>query len=140
VLCGVMDSAFSELRLSNAGHLPPVFLEGVIGTASVLSVPPDLPLGVGTATRATTTVAVPSHGAVCLYTDGLVERRGQSIDVGIERLRAAVKPGQTAEQICATVMGTMVGAQVARDDIALLVLRHTGPLTPSSSSRGPSGP
>jgi hypothetical protein len=56
-----------------------------------------------------------------LYTDGLVERRGASIDVGLERLRAAVH-AEPAEQVCIKVMGAMVAAAEPTDDIAVLVL------------------
>jgi serine phosphatase RsbU (regulator of sigma subunit) len=69
-------------------------------------------------------------GAVlCLYTDGLVERRGEAIDSGIAHLCAALTTGHP-ETNCATVMAATSGGEPHRDDIALLVFRrepaHTG--------------
>ena len=64
---------------------------------------------------------------VC-YTDGLVERRGELIDVGIERLRSAVEPGP-AEAVCAHIMTTLAAEQTS-DDIALLAIyaaQHSHP-------------
>ena len=60
---------------------------------------------------------------VC-YTDGLVERRGELIDEGLERLRAAVTSGP-AEEVCATLMSSL-GLEQRTDDIALLAMRRTG--------------
>ena len=64
---------------------------------------------------------LPRH-RVCFYTDGLIERRGRSLTVGLERLRQAMFAGP-AEAVCAAVMRPG-GRRAARDDIALLVLRR----------------
>ncbi|MFI1195023.1 SpoIIE family protein phosphatase [Micromonospora sp. NPDC020750] len=63
--------------------------------------------------------------SACLicYTDGLVERRGEVIDVGIQRLCAAVEPGP-AESVCARIMTTLAAEQTT-DDIALLAIHST---------------
>jgi anti-anti-sigma factor len=60
---------------------------------------------------------------LCLYTDGLVERRDQPIDQGIAQLRAAVTTADP-EAGCAAVMAAMAGYSPHTDDIALLILRH----------------
>jgi hypothetical protein len=60
---------------------------------------------------------------LCLYTDGLVERRDRSIDDGIARLSAAV-PSADPETACAAIMLAMAGYITHRDDVALLVLRR----------------
>ena len=60
---------------------------------------------------------------MCLYTDGLVERRGRSLTVGLDRLAEAMFAGPP-ESVCATVMQALVGAEPPSDDIALLVLRR----------------
>jgi hypothetical protein len=60
---------------------------------------------------------------LCLYTDGLIERRGQPLTAGLERLTAAMFAGPV-DSVCAAVMQAMVGAESPSDDIALLVLRR----------------
>jgi anti-anti-sigma factor len=78
-------------------------------------------------------------GAVlCLYTDGLVERRDQPIDEGIARLCAAVTTADP-EAACAAVMAAMAGYSPHTDDIALLMLRRT-PGEPGDSGPHPSQP
>jgi anti-sigma regulatory factor (Ser/Thr protein kinase) len=60
---------------------------------------------------------------VCLYTDGLIERRGRSLSVGLERLRQVMSAGPV-DAVCAEIMGALVGADAAPDDIAVLMLRR----------------
>jgi sigma-B regulation protein RsbU (phosphoserine phosphatase) len=60
---------------------------------------------------------------LCLYTDGLVERRDQEPDVGLLRLCRAVTAGP-ADTVCATVMSRVIGAEASGDDIAVLVLHR----------------
>jgi serine phosphatase RsbU (regulator of sigma subunit) len=57
-----------------------------------------------------------------LYTDGLIERRGELIDRGIDRLVEAITPAP-AEQLCEKIM-TTVGLDEPTDDVALLVVRR----------------
>jgi anti-sigma regulatory factor (Ser/Thr protein kinase)/uncharacterized protein YigA (DUF484 family) len=122
VLFGRFDPAAHQFRVSLAGHPPPVLaLPGQ--EATVLDLPPDPPLGVRTrAARRATTVAVPPGALVCLYTDGLIERRGRSLDDGLEALRRVVTVAP-AETVCASVMTELVGSAPPDDDVALLVMR-----------------
>jgi serine phosphatase RsbU (regulator of sigma subunit) len=59
-----------------------------------------------------------------LYTDGLIERRGESIDVGFERLRAAVRPDAPSE-ICRWVLHDLVGGWSPDDDITIMAIRRS---------------
>jgi sigma-B regulation protein RsbU (phosphoserine phosphatase) len=121
VLCGVLEPDRRRLRLSSAGHMPPIMARpGAV--AELLDIPPDLPLAVELGhPRRVSTLDLAPGSVLVLYTDGLVERRGASIDVGLERLRAAVH-AEPAEQVCIKVMGAMVAAAEPTDDIAVLVL------------------
>ena len=123
VLCAVVDPAGEHMRLSTAGHPPPVISAGTDLPAAVLDLPADLPIGVASGRRHTSTVALPPGTAVGLYTDGLVERRGRSLAVGLERLADAMFAGP-AESVCAKIMQALVGAEPPSDDIALLVVRR----------------
>jgi phosphoserine phosphatase RsbU/P len=111
------------VRLSSAGHLRPVLAEP--GRPGVLvDLPVDPPLGVGRpqVPRRTTTVELPVGAVLVFYTDGLVERRDQIIDVGLEALTAMVRAAP-AEAVCGDVM-TGVGIDKPTDDVALLVVRR----------------
>jgi putative methionine-R-sulfoxide reductase with GAF domain len=120
----VIDPNGVTLRLSLAGHLPPVL--AMPGRPAVFTdVPVDPPVGQALAIRGrrSATVEVPVGALVALYTDGLVERRDEDIDARLARLLTAVEPGPP-EVACARIMAEMVGARQATDDIALLTARH----------------
>ena len=72
------------------------------------------------------------HGAVLVfYTDGLIERRGRSLDEGFERLRAAVATGPSTDRLAAHVLDHLIGDDDRGDDVALLVARLL-PVAPRS--------
>jgi serine phosphatase RsbU (regulator of sigma subunit) len=88
VLCAVLDVDTHEVTVASAGHLPLLLIGEGSGVYLTCAVGP--PIGVQTGvTYAPTTVVVPAAATLLLFTDGLVERRGESIDDGLERLRAA---------------------------------------------------
>ena len=123
VLFGVIDPGTEVLRLSSAGHPPPVLALPGDETA-VLKLDADLPLGVELGhDRHNVEVALPPGAVLCLYSDGLVERRGVLIDDNIERLRKAVAP-RSPESVCVDVMRRLVGVETPRDDVAVLVLQR----------------
>jgi serine phosphatase RsbU (regulator of sigma subunit) len=109
---------------SNAGHLPPL-LRLPDGTTRLLESEPDLLLGLtASATRHDSSVEVPDGATIVLCTDGLVERRGEDLDVGLERLRVAVQDlGHLAiEELC-DALTTRLRSDEAEDDVALLAIR-----------------
>ncbi len=111
------------LRWTNAGHPPPLLLRAD-GTASLLHSEPDLLLGLDPDTpRSDSTVDLQPGDSVLLYTDGLVERRGASLDEGLAWLAgaAAERAHLTPDELCDELLGEVV--EDAEDDIALLVLR-----------------
>jgi serine phosphatase RsbU (regulator of sigma subunit) len=94
--------------------------------AGVADLPVDPPVGVSARTpRRATALSLLDDTVLCLFTDGLVERRGESIDRGLELLAKTVRVGHP-DALCATIMATMVGQEAAQDDIALLALRLHG--------------
>jgi hypothetical protein len=124
VACVVSAPPHDTLRIASAGHLPPVVARpGQPNALAPWAVDP--PLGAGCDRRRTsTTLDFPPGAVLTLYTDGLVERRGEPIDAGLERLCRAVAI-DSAHSVAQDVMRDLVGPTVPRDDIALVVVRHT---------------
>jgi serine phosphatase RsbU (regulator of sigma subunit) len=130
-LYAVLAPDRSALHVSSAGHLRPVL--AVPGEpAHLLEMPVDPPLGVGRphVPRRSMEIGLPPGAVLVCYTDGLVERRGQVIDVGIERLTATVRP-EPAEAVCKRVM-TVADADQPTDDIAVLAVRRPPAVTAPS--------
>ena len=75
-------------------------------------------------------VTVPARATLLLYTDGLVERRGRSLDDGIARACALIQEGQDSEleDLADQVMNGLAPGGGYQDDVALLLYRHPGPL------------
>jgi phosphoserine phosphatase RsbU/P len=132
VLYAVLDPALDRAHVASAGHLAPVL--AVPGEAGgLVDIAPGLMIGVDRRARRPVTTVKIAHGAVlCLYTDGLVERREYPLDEGLDRLCRTVVAA-APEEVCASVMGGLVGSVPACDDIALVVLRR--PRQPSGAGR-----
>ena len=81
----VLDPDSGQLAISSAGHFPPVIAApGQRGAVAQIAVDP--PIGVAdTPRRQVTTLALAPGAVLCLFTDGLVERRDEPIDDGITR-------------------------------------------------------
>jgi serine phosphatase RsbU (regulator of sigma subunit)/anti-sigma regulatory factor (Ser/Thr protein kinase) len=120
----VIDPKRRICRLASAGHPPPI-VAYADGRVDLLEGGRGLPLGVVPDTRyRQTTVELPAGSVLLLYSDGLVERRGHSIDEGLDRLCAAVADGpRHPEQLVEHVVDRLVGSTERGDDIALLAFR-----------------
>jgi phosphoserine phosphatase RsbU/P len=131
VLCAVLSPSLDEVSISSAGHLPPLLaLPG--RPAAPARVPADLPIGVsGRSPRRVSVLAFPPGAVLCLYTDGLVERRDRPIDDGIARLSATLT-ATDPEAACASAVAAMSNQSPHEDDVALLILRRA-PGTPGAS-------
>src|SRR5918999_2499489 len=105
----VVDPAEGEVRWVNAGHPPPLLVNGgelpryLEGGSSV-------PLGVlPFPDFEEVTVPMVPGGTVVLYTDGLVERPGEHIDAGFGRLVAVVQDAPVEpEQLCDHLLSQLV--------------------------------
>jgi len=123
VLYAVFDPDQAQVRISSAGHLPPVI--AAPGQAAVLAdIHPDLLIGMlGTADRHSTTLQLAPGTVLCLYTDGLVERRDRPLDDGLAMLCKTIIAGPP-ESVCGSAMGALIGNQPCSDDTAILVFRR----------------
>ncbi len=124
VLYMVVDVERGHLRFVSAGHPPPLLL-AVDGGTRFLEHTPLPPLGVAWHTRIEGCEADLQPGeTVLLYTDGLIERRGEAIDVGFARLRQAIGEGPAdLEQLSSHVLACMSREGDLQDDAALLAVR-----------------
>jgi PAS domain S-box-containing protein len=119
----VLDPLEGRVTWVNAGHLPPLAVTSD-GMARFLEGPSSVPLGVMSypAYEAAET-EMPLGGTVLLYTDGLVERPGELLDNGLDRLSAAVRGQRIGpEELCDHVLEHLVPAGGSSDDVALLAL------------------
>jgi serine phosphatase RsbU (regulator of sigma subunit) len=115
----------SRLRWANAGHPPPIVV-APDGRATVLGGPVgDLMLGVDcTAERRESVVDVSPGSTVLLYTDGLIEQRGSTIDEGMDRLIGHLEDlaGTPLETCCDGLLHRMVRG-TPQDDVAIVAVR-----------------
>jgi serine phosphatase RsbU (regulator of sigma subunit) len=121
VLCGVIDVGAGTVTLANAGHPDPLLIDH--DSAAFVEAERGVPVGIDpSASYATTTINVPPGATMLAFTDGLIERRGEVIDVGLERLRASVPHDSSLDDIITTVIETMA-PDGPKDDIALIGMR-----------------
>jgi phosphoserine phosphatase RsbU/P len=135
VLYAVIEPSLEHARVSLAGHIPPVL--ALPGHSSKLAdVEAGLMIGVDASTpRRSTTVSLPPGALLCMFTDGLVERREFPLDEGLSRLCKAVQ-AEAAEAVCAATMQALVGNEEVRDDIAVLMLRRLASSGHADAERG----
>jgi putative methionine-R-sulfoxide reductase with GAF domain len=113
----------TTLLVSLAGHPRPVLaVPGQPNTLLPAHVDPPLGTTRRPLPRHTTRIDFPPGAVLVSYTDGLVERRGELFDVGVDRLLATV-PSAPVETVCRTVMAAL-DVEHPADDIALLALRR----------------
>lgn len=108
-----------HLQHSSAGHLP-LLLRMQDGRVDLLDDPPDLPLGVEIRPRASHRLALEAGTTVVACTDGLLERRGKSLDEGLRRL---VVLARTAPEEPAALVEHLLHGLGGGDDAAVLALR-----------------
>ncbi|WNV76843.1 GAF domain-containing SpoIIE family protein phosphatase [Geodermatophilus sp. DSM 44513] len=116
-----------RVRWSNAGHPPPVLLDRrgharVLGPSTGKA---DLLLGVNAPTRRHTQQAtLPAGSTLLLYTDGLVERRWETLDDGLSRLLSTIEQHahEDLDAFCDAILSKML-PDANDDDVAILAVR-----------------
>lgn len=124
VAYGLYDPETRMLRLSSAGHWPPA-ITGPETTTRIVDLRTDMLLGAEPdVVRHNVEIRIDPGSLLCLFTDGLIERRGQDFEISFEALRRALHSDvASAEQACADIMTDLIGSGRAADDVALLMLR-----------------
>ena len=119
MLCARVDVSEHRISLASAGHLPPLLIAD--GEARLLEFEPDVAIGVARDWQySETEVAIPPRAILVAYTDGLVERRGELLDVGLERLRTvALQAPPELDQLVAGLVRDLPGEEHS-DDTAIV--------------------
>jgi anti-sigma regulatory factor (Ser/Thr protein kinase)/putative methionine-R-sulfoxide reductase with GAF domain len=121
----LFDSETARLRIASAGHPRPLLVPAA-GDPHFIRVEPGPPLGVVRHPEYTdTTVTLAGEEMVLLYTDGLVEVRGEPMQMGFDRLVAAARGATSAEGLCGRLSGALVSPEGTDDDVALVALRNS---------------
>ena len=126
IVYAIVDPERGTISWANGGHPPPLlraadgscrYLEGGNGLMGVEDNPYD--------THESPTAG---HDIVVLYTDGLIERRGESLDVGLDRLASAAAAGpEDAQAMCDHVVEQLLEPPEQRyDDVTAVVARLPG--------------
>lgn len=133
VAFAVTEPPFDRVRIALAGHPPPVVVRPGTAMGEPHSVAGDLLLGLAPDTvRKTHEIEFPVDTSMALYTDGLIDVRPRAVGVEdpyelrMQRIGEAFTPGQDAETACARIVANALGDDTLADDVALMVVRHTG--------------
>ncbi|MGW0119967.1 PP2C family protein-serine/threonine phosphatase [Streptomyces sp. NPDC003327] len=117
-----IDPARGAATFASAGHLPPAVF-GPDGSAELVDLPVGPPLGTGVGGYEPTTRPLAEDETLLLFTDGLVERRGEDIDDSLARLAGLrLAPGSGPDRVVDEVLHRL-GAHGAEDDVAVLAAR-----------------
>ncbi|MEV7172734.1 ATP-binding SpoIIE family protein phosphatase [Streptomyces sp. NPDC093224] len=120
----VHDPNEGLLAYASAGHLP-ILVRDEDGTVRRAADPTGPPLGTGGWLHSSGTIALGPGSTAVLYTDGLVERRGEDIDEGVAALERALSGAQgTPAVICDRLMRALGVDADHDDDVAVMVLQQ----------------
>jgi serine phosphatase RsbU (regulator of sigma subunit) len=123
VLVGIANVESRGVTRANAGHLRPLIITGA-GSVFV-DTETALPLGIATERYASSTFVMEPNSTFLGFTDGLVERRDEGIETGLNRLAAAATvPTPTLDDLLTYLISEIAQGDV-HDDIALLAFRWT---------------
>lgn len=120
VCIAALDHETDALRLIRAGHPPPLLVPRD-GAPRLVEGHPGVVLGVPGGHANEFVLDLARGDRIVLYTDGLVERPGESLDQGFARLLAAAQDSESLAALREGLVGRMVDIAALRDDVALLL-------------------
>jgi serine phosphatase RsbU (regulator of sigma subunit) len=122
-IAGIGNWRTGEIVMANAGHPPPLLVTA--DQVDYFPLPVGRPLGVGPSEYEPATFTLAEGATLILYTDGLIERRTEDIDIGMRRLVDVVAPiAQDPLEALVDQVLTSLRDEDAADDIAVLALRR----------------
>ncbi len=122
MVCGLIDTTTDHVALCNAGHLPPLLVESAGAVQFIRDHGPLL--GLDARDHGLVTFEFPAGSRLVLVTDGLVERRGESLDAGLQRLAAHATEHRAATATVAIdeIIAAIGPAGTPEDDVALMII------------------
>ncbi|MFI2736737.1 PP2C family protein-serine/threonine phosphatase [Streptomyces sp. NPDC018711] len=117
-----VDPARGTATFANAGHLPPAVF-GADGSVEIVDLPVGPPLGTGVGGYEPTTRPLATGETLLMFTDGLIERRDEDIDVSLARLAALRLPADSGPERVVEEVLARLDAHHAEDDVAVLAAR-----------------
>ncbi|WP_369148755.1 PP2C family protein-serine/threonine phosphatase [Streptomyces sp. R44] len=117
-----VDPVRGAATFASAGHLPPAVF-GADGSVEIVDLPVGPPLGTGVGGYEPTTRPLTAGETLLMFTDGLVERRGEDVDVSLARLAALRLPADSGPQQVVEEVLHRLDAHHAEDDVAVLAAR-----------------
>jgi anti-sigma regulatory factor (Ser/Thr protein kinase) len=139
----VLDPADGTITMASAGHPPPVLRRAGQGggrpTAELLKVPPGAPLGLGGRWQ-TGQVRLEPGDSILMFSDGVVERRGRTLNDGLDALVAATAAASSGDprNLCSLATSAVAGA--TDDDVAVLAVEHAVAMSRSATMLVPAEP
>jgi serine phosphatase RsbU (regulator of sigma subunit) len=124
MLCMLVDVGNHRLTVASAGHIAPLLIDGADSEGRFVQIQVNVPIGVvRDLPYHETTVSVEPNSTLIAFTDGLVERRGEMLDAGFERLRdAATSQRLPLEDLMAKLAHDLTSEE-HRDDTAIVGIR-----------------
>jgi hypothetical protein len=123
-LVGLVDNERREITMASAGHPPALLLSG--GQGRFIDVPVGVPLGIGVPAYESMTIAIEPDSTLIAYTDGLIERRNETLDVGKDRLRTAASVrASSVEDLVTAIVDDVLAQGAGEDDTAILAMHWT---------------
>jgi anti-sigma regulatory factor (Ser/Thr protein kinase)/putative methionine-R-sulfoxide reductase with GAF domain len=119
----VFDPESNELRIANAGHLPPLIVGN--GEARLVELAPAAPLGAFMyGSVSDHEMALAEGETLVFYTDGLIERRGVPLSESMQKLCELLGTAKSGEEVCRLAFERLVPAQGLRDDVAMVTIEN----------------
>jgi anti-sigma regulatory factor (Ser/Thr protein kinase) len=127
VFLAILDTESGVLEYSNAGHMPAVLAGPEPGHTTMLTDAASVPLAVRRdEPRPQASQVLPQGSTLMLFTDGLVERKHESIDDGISRAARVLDRTMKLPlgAVPAAVVHELAPAAGYDDDVAMVIYRH----------------
>jgi GAF domain-containing protein/PAS domain-containing protein/anti-sigma regulatory factor (Ser/Thr protein kinase) len=123
--CVVIDPESGELTYSSAGHLPVLVVtpDGEVQRLDMALTPPICAIDVGS--RPEASLLLQPNSLVLMYSDGLIEQRGEDINDGIARLESAAVALLDApiDEFANRIIAAMAGQSTPEDDVVVVCFR-----------------
>jgi serine phosphatase RsbU (regulator of sigma subunit) len=124
----ILDSRTGVLTYAAAGH-PPMMVLASDGSTEWLMEGRSAPIHGSDVIRTEATMAVAPGSSILAFSDGLVERRGESLEDGLSRLETEARKllGLTPRELCDRLLEAMAPEHQWNDDVVIVALRYETP-------------